>query len=286
MMSHSSTSGFDSRLSSKDHRRVATFIDQVAGIQLPDTKRSLVESRLAKRQRSLGFKTLGEYIEFALSREEGVPERLHMLDSLTTNKTEFYREPTHFDILKDYLNQQKPLSRYTRKNPFRLWSAGSSTGEEPYTLAMVLSDVAQLHPGFSFHITATDISVSCLKTAKKAIYPHQRVQPVPMESRKKYLLRSKDKHKDLVAIAPEVKEKVSFSMFNLLTDKYSFSEPFEVIFCRNVMIYFDLQDRMAIADHFATVLRPGGLLFIGHSESLAKKEPCYRGYSPTVYQRL
>ncbi|MCB1849767.1 MAG: protein-glutamate O-methyltransferase CheR [Gammaproteobacteria bacterium] len=274
-------------LSAKDHKRVARYIQQTAGIQLPASKRSLIEGRLRKRQRKLGYASLHEYIEMVLESEAGAAERLHLLDAITTNKTDFYREPDHFRFLREYiLGELAPLRAAGWERPLRIWSAGCSSGEEPYTIAMEMLEIRQDNPGFHFQVHATDISVSCLDTARRAIYPHARVEPVPLAVRRRYLLRSRDKTRDLVRMAPEVCEKVRFATFNLLTDSYDFEPRFDMIFCRNVMIYFNHSDRAQIAQRFAHSLQPRGVLFIGHSETLTGQTTFFQQLIPAVYQKI
>lgn len=285
MTSKPATDGFDP-LSDRDHRRVAKFIEHTAGIQLPLSKRSLIEGRLRKRQRALGYRSLHEYLDFALDTAAGEDELIHLLDAITTNKTDFYREPDHFRFLRRHIQGElAPRRDAGWKRPLRVWSAGCSTGEEPYTLAMELMEARRDLPGFSFEIQASDISVTCLQTAQKAVYAHQRIEPVPMELRKRYLMRSRDKSRNLVQMGPELREKISFRSFNLLTDSYDFKSRFDIIFCRNVMIYFSNEDRLQIAQRFAHALGSNGLLFIGHSETLTDRASGFQQLVPTIYRK-
>lgn len=275
---------FPDELTERDRKRVASYIEHNAGIQLPASKHSLIETRLRKRQRKLGYYSLKEYIDFALSSSEGQSERINLLDALTTNKTDFYREPDHFKFLHDYILGEFFPGRAAENRPLRIWSAGCSSGEEPYTLAMEMLEIQRHRPGFKFEILATDISVSCLQTARQAIYPHCKIEPVPMALRKRYLMRGKSNGKELVRMAPEVREKITFTSFNLLTDSYDFKPRFDVIFCRNVMIYFNNEDRSQIAHRFAHSLQTDGLLLIGHSETLADRGTVFKQIIPTVYR--
>jgi len=274
-------------LSRKDHKLVADYVERTAGIQLPASKMPLVEGRLRKRQRKTGYATLHEYINAALNTDEGSHERLHLLDAITTNKTDFYREPDHFQTLRTHIVKNlEPLGQQGWKKPLRIWSAGCSSGEEPYTLAIEMMELSRELPGFQFSIHGTDISNSCLVTARNATYPHYRIDPVPLILRKKYLLRSKDKAKNLVCMGPELRDKVSFGVFNLLTDAYDFKPQFDIIFCRNVMIYFSNGDRSQIIDRFANSLARDGLLFIGHSETISDTSSNFEQVVPTVYQKV
>lgn len=291
MISNPITNGKDpieaDSLSAKDHRRIAEYIQAVAGIQLPDSKRSLIESRLRKRQRSTGSKTLHSYIEGVLSSDGNDIERLYFLDALTTNKTDFYREPAHFRFLQEHI--VKVLAKQKQRGwarPLTIWSAGCSSGEEPYTLAMEMLEIQQRFGDFQFNLWATDISQSSLQTAVKATYEHSKITSVPMEHRRRYLLRSKNKVSNLIRFAPEVRSKIKFSEFNLLTGDYHFKQGFDVIFCRNVMIYFNMEDRSNIIRRLVNSLTEGGLFFIGHSESINNKIPELRQVIPAAYQKI
>lgn len=270
-----------------DHRRVAAFVAKTAGIQLPENKRSLVETRLRRRVKATGKGNFTHYLDFALSVEGVAGEQLLLIDALTTNKTDFFREAAHFDFLTDYVRGH--LARHRQvgfSRSFNVWSAACSTGEEPYTLAMVLSDLSAEIPGFRFNIVASDIAPSVLDIARKGIYPNARIAPVKESLRKKYLLRSRDPAKGLVRVNKALREMVTFSSFNLITGDYSELDHYDAIFCRNVMIYFNTKDREQIINNFQSVLLPGGLLFIGHSESLGVHRQAFETLRPTVFRRM
>lgn len=270
-------------LTEKDRQRIARFVESNIGVQCPASKHSLVESRLRKRQKALGFSSLKHYIDFALEAQEGEQERIHLLDTLTTNKTDFYREIEHFHFLRRSLEARLAASH--SRAAVRFWSAGCSTGQEPYTLAMEILEMQQRFSHFRAEILATDISVSCLQTAKRAIYPHETVEPVPLAVRKKYLLRSNKSGRDLVQMDAPVRKLVQFQTLNLLHDDFRKNGTFDYIFCRNVMIYFSNSDRESIIKRFAASLKPGGILFIGHSENLVGNKLEFSRVQPTVYQR-
>lgn len=272
-------------LSEKDRRRVAEFVQLHAGIQLPAAKHSLVESRLRKRQRKLGFRYLRDYIDHVLVGRQGERERVHFLDALTTNKTEFYRESDHFEFIRSDLNHELSLNPALYKSrPYRAWSAGCSSGEEPYTLAIELLEVQRQHPMFRFEILATDISLSCLSVARSAVYPHVRIEPIAMALRKRYLLRSRNQNADLVRMADDVRQSVRFEIFNLLTDSFESKRAINLIFCRNVMIYFNNQDRTSIINRFSQCLTPKGLFIVGHSETLGEGVYSFERIKPTIFR--
>lgn len=264
-----------------DRQRIADFIERSAGIQMPPSKKTLIESRLRKRQRALSYNTLKEYVHFVFETEEGKLEVSHLVDALTTNKTEFYREQKHFEFLRTHL-----ANHYQKGSICNVWSAGCSSGEEPYTLAIEMSEFRHMQSDFTFNVLATDISTKCLTTARRGVYSHDKIEPVDIALRKRYLLRSKDKAEDKVKIDPEIAKQVEFQYFNLISgDWHPMMERFSVIFCRNVMIYFNNQDRAELTRRFYQSLQPGGLLFIGHSESLIDGERLFTRLRPTVYRR-
>ncbi|EGV27839.1 MCP methyltransferase, CheR-type [Thiorhodococcus drewsii AZ1] len=273
-------------LSARDHKRVADYVGRVAGIQLPESKRTLIEGRLRKRQHARGLRSLRDYIDFALDEQAGTEERLHLIDAITTNKTDFYREPAHFRFLREHILGEIAVRRDRGwRKPLRIWSAGCASGEEPYTLAMEMLELQRMHPEFRFEIRATDISASSLAIARTAIYPHQRVASMPLTLRRRYLLRTRDRSLDLVRIAPEVRERVRFASLNLLTDAYDVPDRPDIVLCRNVMIYFSHPDRDRIVARFLRILPPGGLLLIGHSESLSGSGTAFEQIQPAIYRK-
>ncbi len=271
-------------MNDKDFRRFSEFIHAECGIKLPPSKKTMVEARLQKRLRQLGMPTFREYNDFLFS-PAGLSEELgQLIDAITTNTTEFFREPRHFDILRETVLPGW-LKAHAHDRKLRLWSAGCSSGEEPYTLAMVLSEFAEDHPGFRFTILATDISIQVLEKARRAIYPEDRVTQMSFELKRKYLLRSKDRQRKLVRIVAGLRDAVTFSRLNFMTE-FRFNEPMDIIFCRNVMIYFDRATQETLLGKFCRQLRQDGHLFIGHSESLTGMDLPLRQVAPTVYRRV
>ena len=250
--------------------RFSEFISGQCGIKMPPSKKIMLEARLQKRLRALGIRTFGEYFEHILS-DQGSGELVHMLDVVTTNKTDFFREPSHFQyltetVLPGFLEEQERL--HQRERTFHVWSAGCSTGEEPYTLAMVLSEFAEQHPSFRFTILATDLSTRVLDRAREAIYDADRTAGVPPAMKHKYLLRSRDRSRNQVRIAPALRAAVQFRRLNLIEDSFTFSEPLDAVFCRNVIIYFDRATQEQLLNRLCGTLRSQGHLFLGHSESI------------------
>jgi len=275
-------------MSQAEFARFSEFIIGQCGIKMPPSKKIMLEARLQKRLRALGIPTFGDYYKYIHS-EPGSSELVHMLDAVTTNKTDFFREPVHFQflaqtILPETLPGQEGAKR--QDGPLFLWSAGCSTGEEPYTLAMVLSDFAHQHPVFRFSIIATDISTKVLDRAREGIYDEDRVKAVPLDLKQRYILRSKDRGRSLVRIVPELRNAVQFKRLNLMEESFSFSEPLDVIFCRNVIIYFDRTTQERLILRFCRVLKPDGYLFLGHSESVHGFELPLRRITSTVYRKI
>lgn len=274
-------------MSQAEFNRFSEFIMGQCGIKMPPSKKIMLEARLQKRLRTLGIATFREYYDHVLG-EGGRDELVHMLDAVTTNKTDFFREPIHFHylaqtILPEFIEEREQSKGSDR--PFTVWSAGCSTGEEPYTLAMVLSDYAAQHPTFRFSILATDISTRVLDRAKEAVYDAERLAAVPIAMKQKYLLRSKDRAKGVVRVGPALRSIVQFKRLNLMDDAFSFSEPVDVIFCRNVIIYFDRKTQEQLITRFCKVLKTNGHLFLGHSESIHGFTLPLRRLTSTVYRK-
>lgn len=249
----------------------------------------MIESRLAKRLRALNLADYGNYCEYLFSEEGLDKELVHLINVVTTNKTDFLREASHFKFLTEtVLPELRQQRRLGPKKKLNLWSAGCSTGEEPYTLAMVLDDFndRQEQDKVPFEILATDVSTRVLKIAREAVYHEERVEPIPLAWRKRYLLRSRDPDNPLVRIAPELRKKVVFGRLNFMDDEFGLPNPMDIIFCRNVIIYFDRPTQERLMRKFAHNLVPGGSLFIGHSESLHGFDIPFEQVTPTVYRRV
>ncbi len=270
------------RISEDDFKRLSHFIESELGIRMPVTKRVMLESRLSRRLRQCGISNYSAYLDFVFSDRGAASELHHMIDAVTTNKTDFYREADHFVYLSENL-----LPRWGKRLGQRvnIWSAGCSTGEEPYTLAIVLEEYKAKHPGFEYMILATDISTKVLAIAQDAVYQADRVLPVPLELKKRYMLRSRDAGRDLVRMKPILRHKVAFRRQNLMDEDYGFRERFDIIFCRNVIIYFDRPTQEKLIGKFHKYLMDDGVLFLGHSETMAGMNQAFRSLAPTVYQK-
>lgn len=272
----------------QEFEQFSTFIYEEAGIKMPPAKKTLLEARLQKRLKALGMHSFKEYADLVFSSEGREQEIVHLIDVVTTNKTDFFREPHHFDFL---VKEAIPAMRQARAagesslNPFRIWSAGCSTGEEPYTMAMVLAEYAAVNTGFRFSITASDICTQVLRSAANAVYVEDRTDTIPLPLKKKYLLRSKDRTKGVVRIVPALRSQISFKRVNFMDDQFGIQERQDVIFCRNVIIYFDKQTQAVLMRKFHRQLHPGGYLFIGHSETLNGLDVPFSQVGNTVYRK-
>ena len=278
---------FDACLREADFKRLSGFIGETCGIRLPPIKKLMLEGRLRKRLRALGMDSFGEYCDYVLSPEGLRTECVHMIDFVTTNKTDFFRESPHFDyLMRTALPELLETHGAGSRRHLRAWSAACSTGEEPYTLAMVLSEFGQKIPGYRFSIQATDISTQVLEKAKRGIYDAERVEPVPPILKKKYLMRSRDPNNPLVRIVPELRASVSFRRLNFMDEDYGVKEPLHLIFCRNVLIYFDRDTRQTVLERLCSHLEPGGYLITGHSETLHKMDLPLENRATTVYKKI
>lgn len=279
------SSGGMASLSDAQFKRLSSFIESTLGIRMPPAKRIMLESRLYKRIRALRHSGFQEYLDFVFSEEQVNAEMLHMIDAVTTNKTDFFRESDHFDFLAQRLLPERYREGWGVRDPFRVWSAAASTGEEPYTLAMVLQEFAASHRDFSYRILGTDVSTQVLERGRKAVYTEDRIAPVPESMKRKYLMRSKDRESRLVRVKPLLRHNVVFHRLNLMQADLGVREQFEVIFCRNVIIYFERDTQTALLRKLYQYLRPGGYLFLGHSETLAGMELPVFSVAPTVYRK-
>jgi len=274
-------------LSQNDFTRLSSFIYRELGIKMPASKSTMLNGRLNKRLRALSLPNFTDYCDFLFSDQGKEEEMVHLINAVTTNKTDFFREPSHFEYLTETaLPVLQKLRRFEPRRKVKIWSAGCSTGEEPYTLAMVLAEVQAAQQGFSYDILATDISTRVLDVARRAVYPLERIEPVTNIYRKKYLLRGRDKNNPQIRIAPELRKQIRFGRLNFMADDFGLPEMVDIIFCRNVIIYFDKQTQEKLMNKFSQYLNQGGYLFLGHSESLHGYNTPLTQVAPTIYRKL
>ena len=273
-------------MSEEDFLRCSRFIQDEYGIKMPPAKKTLLECRLRKRMRVLGMKSFEEYVGYAFRGEHEHDELIHMIDVVTTNKTDFFREPAQFRILSEsVLPELVQNTGAGKRRPLRAWSAGCSTGEEAYTLAMVLSEFGEAARDFQFTILATDVSTKVLEAADRGVYKEERLLPVPGELTRKYFMRSRDRSRSLVRVVPELRSKVTCRRLNFMKAASRVQDLMDVIFCRNVMIYFDKETQEKIVNILCDQLRPGGFLFVGHSETLHGTSAPLVQAAPMVYRK-
>ena len=278
---------FDARLTDKDFKRFSRLVYEHCGIKLPPHKRSMLESRLRKRLRAHDLHSFEDYAEMVFSVEDGHEEMVKLIDVVTTNKTDFFREPAHFDYLIEYALPFL-INHFGSgiKQPLKVWSAGCSTGKEPYTLAMILKEYQSRLPEFRFEILGTDICTDVLEKAVKGIYAAVKADPIPTDLKKRYLLKSKDPSLGQVRVVPELRSLVRFRRLNFMDADFGFREPFDVIFCRNVIIYFDRPTQKRLLAKLVDSLAPGRYIFLGHSETLLGLNLPLTQMAPSVYRRL
>jgi chemotaxis protein methyltransferase CheR len=208
-----------------------------------------------------------------------------MIDTVTTNKTDFFRESSHFDFLTQHALPEL-CEGYSGYKEMNVWSAGCSSGEEVYTLAMVLNEFTEKVSGIDYRVTGTDISLTMLAKAAEAVYTEERIADIPMWLRKKYLLRSKDRMKQTIRINAGIRAKTDFNRLNLMDEKYEMHNNFDIIFCRNVLIYFDKPTQCMVINKLAERLKPGGYLFLGHAETVSSMQLPLVAVQPTILKKL
>ena len=258
----------------QDFQKVRKLIYQHAGISLSDVKGDMVYSRLARRLRVIGLSSFAEYLAH-LERVDDAREWEAFTNALTTNLTAFFREAHHFPILAEHLRRVR--------TPISIWCTASSTGEEPYSIAMTACEAfGSLKP--PVEIIATDIDTNVLATAARGVYAFERVERLSDERRRKFFLKGSGANAGLAKVRDEVRALVSFQPLNLLAQSWPVSGPFDAIFCRNVMIYFDKQTQATILNRFAPLMKPDALLFGGHSENFLYASQAFRLRGKTVYE--
>jgi len=274
----------DESISSRDYARLCDLIYAEAGIHLGHDKKTMLEVRIKRRLKELSLTSYGQYCDYLFGHQGLKDEIVPLIDVVTTNKTDFFREPKHFEFLV-----AKALPELTAQSasgrPLVVWSAGCSTGEEPYTLAIVLSEYALTHPGFRFKILATDISTTVLARAERGVYSDEVVAPVASALKRKYFMRGREPGSSRVRVVPELRRLVEFRRLNFMDADYGLSERADAIFCRNVIIYFDRPTQERILGKLACHLVPRGYLFVGHAETLHDMHLPLAPVAPALYRR-
>lgn len=275
----------DDRLSKRNFDLLAKYIYSYSGIKMSHNKMTMLEGRLRRRLRATGLPSFDSYCDYLFKQGGLESESVFLIDVVTTNKTDFFREPKHFeymvrsalpDIVKSYGDRR-----------IRAWSSACSTGAEPYTMAMILSEfMATSASDRDYFILATDLSTDVLQKAQKGIYHSELLQPVPAEMMRKYVMRSSDKRRQEMRISPKLRSHVGFARMNLMDDTYPVGDAMHIIFCRNVLIYFDKPTQQHVLTRLCDKLLPGGYLFIGHSETVTGFDLPVKQVANTVFKRI
>jgi len=269
----------------RDFQRLARFISEYSGIKMPLAKKVMVEGRLRRRLRETGHADFASYCRFLFEENGLASEGTHLIDAVTTNKTEFFREPAHFDFLVDHILPEYGEGRAHTGAPLKIWSAAASSGAEAYTIAMLLSERRRAGAHFRHFILGTDISREILQSAVAGIYPDTMLAQVPAAYQARYFRRGKGKAAGLVRIVPELRAQVHFAWLNLMQSSYPVPRDMDVVFCRNILIYFDRPTQAAVLERLCQHIRPGGYLILGHSESLAGLSLPVEPVVSTVFRR-
>ena len=260
--------------SDADFTRIKSLIYKKAGISLHDGKHAMVYSRVSRRLRETGHSSFKSYLDW-LEQHDGA-EWQEFINALTTNLTAFFREQHHFTILGDLL-------RTDRNKNWRIWCSAASTGEEPYSIAMTALDA--LGPKGSFHLDNSDIDTKVLATAARGVYKADGVKGLTTEQMQRFFMRGKGDNAGLMRVKPEVQKHMAFQTVNLIHD-LPFREPFDAVFCRNVMIYFDAATQRQVLERIHRVMKPGGMLFVGHAENFSDARSLFTLRGKTVYERI
>jgi chemotaxis protein methyltransferase CheR len=270
-------------LSPRNFELLSRYIYDYSGIKMPLAKKTMLEGRLRRRLRFVGIDGLNQYCDY-LFHDGGIEsEAIHLIDVVTTNKTDFFREPAHFDHLTGKALPDLVAQGHRR---LRVWSSACSIGAEPYTLAMVIEDFIRERSGSDYSILATDLSTDVLRVAKRGIFSSAMIEPVDKERRKRYVMEPRDAGRNEVRIHPQLRSKVGFARLNLMDASYKVGDAMHVIFCRNVLIYFDKKTQEKVLSRLCEKLVPGGYLYVGHSETITGFALPVRQVANTVFQKV
>ncbi|KQY32989.1 chemotaxis protein CheR [Caulobacter sp. Root1455] len=270
------------QLSARNFQRLASFIQDYSGIKMPANKRTMLEGRLRRRMRATRIHDVNDYCHYLFEEDGMAAEVIHLIDAVTTNKTEFFREPVHFDFL---IHTGLPAIAAKGRREIKIWSSACSTGAEPYTIAMVLDEFCASQRGIDYSILCTDICTEVLDQAIAGRFSEQMIEPVSMARRQRYVMRAKDQSRGEVRIRPQLRCKLAFARLNLMDEAYPVDSDMDVIFCRNILIYFDKPTQAKVLGRLCSHLRPGGYLFLGHSESIVGIDLPVRQIANTVFQK-
>ncbi|MDO1580503.1 CheR family methyltransferase [Rhizobium oryzicola] len=273
----------DDRLSKRSFEKLSKYIYNYSGIKMPHSKVTMLEGRLRRRLRVTGIATFDAYVDYLFEHDGLKTESIYLIDAVTTNKTDFFREPKHFEFLTEKALPDM-LSRKDRT--LRIWSSACSIGAEPYTIAMVLDEAIGSRSDVEYRILATDLSTDVLRAARRGIYPNDMISPVPKHLQRKYVMQAIDPQRGEARIVPQLRQKVGFARLNLMDDAYPIRDQQHMIFCRNVLIYFDKPTQQHVLTRLCDNLVPGGYLFIGHSETTGGLDLPIKQVANTIFKRI
>ena len=275
---------YNQKLEEREFKKIQEFMLNNLGVKLSPIKIVMVNSRLVKRLKASGIYNFPDYLAYAFSPEGKRSGELQcMIDELTTHKTEFFREEEHFDLLKN-----RVLPEFMTKNQFlfKIWSAGCSTGEEAYTMAMLLNEFKSFKAGFDYTIYATDVSNAVVVKAVNGVYPLNGIKGVDQNLVRKYFAEYKEGKEGEVRVSKTLRDKIQFSMLNLV-DNYPYAyNSFDVIFCRNTLIYFDDKAKREVVNKLISKIKTGGYIFVGLSETISQYSSDIKQVSPSAYQKI
>jgi len=275
--------GNGENINEKNFRRLSSLVYDICGIKLTDNKKTMIDGRLRRRMRSVAIPDINDYCAFLFDGSAAADSELvHFIDAVTTNKTDFFREPAHFAFMRKFV---LPDWQAEGRRRAKIWSAASSTGAEAYTIAMVMDDFFRGSGGLDYAILGTDICTDVLEKGRSGLFPDTMLEPITEEFRRRYVLVARDPARRAFRIAAALRAKVSFERLNLMDDRYTVARDFDMIFLRNVLIYFDRPTQEAVVGKLCDHLRPGGHLFLGHSESLLSGKFPLDMVANTIFRR-
>ena len=276
------TQSLEDHISKRNFEKLSRFIYDYSGIKMPLSKTTMLEGRLRRRLRATGISSFDAYCDYLFDQGGLEAERTHLIDAVTTNKTDFFREPRHFDYMRD-VALPTLAARGTKR--LRAWSSACSTGAEPYTMAMVLQSFVEQEAGMDYSILATDLSTDVLATAHRGIFNEELVAPVPPEMRRRWVMNAIQAGRREIRISPLLRSKIGFARLNLMDPSYGVGDAMDIIFCRNVLIYFDKATQIGVLKRLCDNLKSGGYLFIGHSETLTGVDIPVTQVANTVFRK-
>ena len=273
----------DKGLSRRNFDQLARYIYDYSGIKMPPGKRTMLEGRLRRRVRATGIGDLDDYCDYLFKRGGIDREAIHLIDAVTTNKTDFFRERKHFEHME---NAALPELLAAGHGRLRIWSAACSTGAEPYTIAMVMEDYRDAHGAPEYSILATDLSTDVLRAARRGVYPSSMIDPVDRQRRLRYVMEARDPERGEVRIHPRLRSRIGFGRLNLMDRAYEIGDKVHIVFCRNVLIYFDKPTQEKVLSRLCDKLVTGGFLYVGHSETISGLNLPVKQVANTVFRRV